>query len=51
MASIGFISINLVFCKPLTTFCNLFETETFVLNWDFHIFVIPSKCLESLFRN
>ena len=42
MASIGFISINML--QP-------FETETFVLNWDFHILVIPSKCLESLFRN
>ena len=28
-----------------------FETETFVLNWDFHILIIPSKYLESLFRN
>ena len=27
------------------------ETETFVLNWDFDNLIIPSKCLESLFRN
>ena len=24
-----------------------FETETFVLNWDFHILIIPNKCSES----
>ena len=28
-----------------------FETEIFVLNWDFHILIIPSERLESLFRN
>ena len=28
-----------------------FETETFVLNWDFDNLIIPSKCLESLLRN